>query len=145
MRTVATGELRAENTRTGREVRFVKPRDRQSNRMIFSSRDSVIATISRSLRDKLTSNQPAIVQENENLEEDMRKAQESTLMLKSVIIPLEEEIKQLKSELLEANEKIQELEALVRRLISSLGSSFNQRGQTRILSVGYLLFFSREK
>jgi predicted nucleic acid-binding Zn-ribbon protein len=58
------------------------------------------------------------VQENENLEEDMRKAQESTLMLKSVIIPLEEEIKQLKSQLLEANEKIEELEALVSRMTS---------------------------
>lgn len=77
------------------------------------NRDSVLATISRSLRDKLSSNQASIVQENENLEEDMRKAQESTLMLKSVIIPLEAEINQLKSQLKEAKEKILELETLV--------------------------------
>ncbi len=77
------------------------------------NRDSVLATISRSLRDKLSSNQPTLAQENENLEEDMRKAQESTLMLKSVIIPLEAEINQLKVQLKEAKEKIVELETLV--------------------------------
>ena len=77
-------------------------------------RDSVIATISRSLRDKLTSNQSTLAQENENLEEDMRKAQESTLMLKSVIIPLEAEINQLKSQLKDAKDKIIELETLVK-------------------------------
>lgn len=43
----------------------------------------------------------------------MRKAQESTLMLKSVIIPLEAEINQLKIQLKEAKEKITELEDLV--------------------------------
>jgi len=78
-------------------------------------RDSVLATISRSLRDKLSSNQSTIAQENENLEEDMRKAQESTLMLKSVIIPLETEISQLKVQLKEAKDKIVELESLVNR------------------------------
>lgn len=77
------------------------------------NRDSVLATISRSLRDKLSSNQQTLAQENENLEEDMRKAQESTLMLKSVIIPLEAEINQLKIQLKESKEKIAELESLV--------------------------------
>lgn len=43
----------------------------------------------------------------------MRKAQESTLMLKSVIIPLEAEINQLKMQLKESQEKITELESLV--------------------------------
>lgn len=81
--------------------------------LFYVNRDSVLATISRSLRDKLSSNQASIVQENENLEEDMRKAQESTLMLKSVIIPLEVEINQLKTQLKEAKEKILELETLV--------------------------------
>lgn len=81
--------------------------------LFFSYRDSVLATISRSLKDKLSSNQPSLAQENENLEEDMRKAQESTLMLKSVIIPLEAEINQLKSQLKEAKDKILELETLV--------------------------------
>lgn len=114
MRTFTAGKLRPENTRTRREVRFAEKIEFEWS----SSRDSVIATISRSLRDKLTSNQPNIVQENENLEEDMRKAQESTLMLKSVIIPLEEEIKQLKTQLYEANEKIQELETLVSEMTS---------------------------
>ncbi|CAF4344160.1 unnamed protein product, partial [Rotaria magnacalcarata] len=52
-------------------------------------------------------------QENENLEEDMRKAQESTLMLKSVIIPLEAEINQLKVQLKQEKDKIIELEELV--------------------------------
>jgi septal ring factor EnvC (AmiA/AmiB activator) len=89
------------------------------------NRDSVLATISRSLRDKLTSNQAAIVQENENLEEDMRKAQESTLMLKSVIIPLETEINQLKMQLKEATTKIVELEALVCVLTGYLSSTNN--------------------
>jgi septal ring factor EnvC (AmiA/AmiB activator) len=82
-------------------------------RFFLFNRDSVLATISRSLRDKLSLNQAALAQENENLEEDMRKAQESTLMLKSVIIPLEAEINQLKTQLKEAKDKINELEALV--------------------------------
>ena len=81
--------------------------------LFLLNRDSVIATISRSLRDKLISNQSTLAQENENLEEDMRKAQESTLMLKSVIIPLEAEINQLKIQLNEAKEKVAELESLV--------------------------------
>ena len=49
----------------------------------------------------------------------MRKAQESTLMLKSVIIPLEAEINQLKIQLKEAKEKILELESLVNLIINS--------------------------
>ncbi|UJR37426.1 hypothetical protein I4U23_030129 [Adineta vaga] len=81
---------------------------------VADDKDSVLATISRSLRDKLTSNQSTLAQENENLEEDMRKAQESTLMLKSVIIPLESEINQLKIQLKDAKDKISELEALVK-------------------------------
>jgi hypothetical protein len=47
----------------------------------------------------------------------MRKAQESTLMLKSVIIPLEAEINQLKIQLKEAKEKITELETLVSSIL----------------------------
>jgi len=88
------------------------------------NRDSVLATISRSLRDKLSSNQPTLAQENENLEEDMRKAQESTLMLKSVIIPLEAEINQLKVQLKEAKDKIVELETLVNLFQGKKSSQF---------------------
>lgn len=93
------------------------------------NRDSVIATISRSLRDKLSSNPPTLAQENENLEEDMRKAQESTLMLKSVIIPLETEIGQLKTQLKQAHDKIAELESLVKVLFfyKSISSHFQSK------------------
>jgi hypothetical protein len=54
----------------------------------------------------------------------MRKAQESTLMLKSVIIPLEAEINQLKIQLKEAKEKISELETLVSFFPMSSYSNF---------------------
>ena len=69
------------------------------------------------------------MQENENLEEDMRKAQESTLMLKSVIIPLEAEINQLKTQLKEAKEKIAELESLV-----SLWVTFSTRTNCHLIA-----------
>jgi len=114
------GDARArydnELTNVRRKFELLQQENYELKSRVADEKDSVIATISRSLRDKLSSNQPTIAQENENLEEDMRKAQESTLMLKSVIIPLEAEINQLKSQLKEAKEKITELESLPREV-----------------------------
>ncbi|CAF0831143.1 unnamed protein product [Didymodactylos carnosus] len=98
---------------------------------VVDDRDSVLADISRSLRNKLLrdtgDNQQATwVQENASLEEDMRKAQESTSMLKSVILPMEAEINQLKLQLKEAKEKINELESLPREVNISFTSNENE-------------------
>ena len=41
-------------------------------------------------------NHSQLSQENETLEEDMRKAEESAELLRSVVLPLEEEISNLK-------------------------------------------------
>ncbi|XP_031751769.1 rab GTPase-binding effector protein 1 isoform X3 [Xenopus tropicalis] len=50
-------------------------------------------------------------QQEENLESDMKKAQEDAEKLRSVVMPMEKEIGTLKEKLTEAEEKIKELEA----------------------------------
>uniref|UniRef100_A0A8V1AMT9 Rab GTPase-binding effector protein 1 n=2 Tax=Gallus gallus TaxID=9031 RepID=A0A8V1AMT9_CHICK len=50
-------------------------------------------------------------QEEENLENEMKKAQEDAEKLRSVVMPMEKEIAALKEKLIEAEEKIKELEA----------------------------------
>uniref|UniRef100_A0ACB8EDD1 Rab GTPase-binding effector protein 1 n=1 Tax=Sphaerodactylus townsendi TaxID=933632 RepID=A0ACB8EDD1_9SAUR len=50
-------------------------------------------------------------QEEENLENEMKKAQEDAEKLRSVVMPMEKEIAMLKEKLTEAEEKIKELEA----------------------------------
>ncbi|XP_044285732.1 rab GTPase-binding effector protein 1 isoform X3 [Varanus komodoensis] len=50
-------------------------------------------------------------QEEENLEDEMKKAQEDAEKLRSVVMPMEKEIATLKEKLTEAEEKIKELEA----------------------------------
>ncbi|XP_033028441.1 rab GTPase-binding effector protein 1 isoform X1 [Lacerta agilis] len=50
-------------------------------------------------------------QEEENLENDMKKAQEDAEKLRSVVMPMEKEIGTLKDKLTEAEERIKELEA----------------------------------
>ncbi|XP_072475160.1 rab GTPase-binding effector protein 1 [Notamacropus eugenii] len=50
-------------------------------------------------------------QEEENLENEMKKAQEDAEKLRSVVMPMEKEIAALKDKLAEAEEKVKELEA----------------------------------
>ncbi|XP_020023833.1 rab GTPase-binding effector protein 1 isoform X1 [Castor canadensis] len=50
-------------------------------------------------------------QEEENLENEMKKAQEDAEKLRSVVMPMEKEIAALKDKLIDAEEKIKELEA----------------------------------
>lgn len=52
-------------------------------------------------------------QENENLEEDMRKAKESADLLKAVVLPLETEIVTLKNDLDISKKRVIELESLI--------------------------------
>ena len=54
-----------------------------------------------------------ISQENENLEEDMRKAKESADMLRSVVLPLETEINLLRSRSNTNEQRVKELEKLI--------------------------------
>ncbi|CAF2487455.1 unnamed protein product [Rotaria sp. Silwood2] len=127
-----------------RKLELLQQENYELRSKVADEKDSVIATISRSLRDKLTSNQPTIAQENENLEEDMRKAQESTLMLKSVIIPLEAEITQLKTLLKQAKDKVTELEELVSLFYENIKSSINFTSQIMTntnSNVDYISFY----
>lgn len=57
--------------------------------------------------------QMSINQENENLEEDMRKAKESAEMLRSVVLPLETEINTLRSRSNTSEKRIKELEQII--------------------------------
>ncbi|CAF0784887.1 unnamed protein product [Adineta steineri] len=136
----ARGKYENELNILKRKFELLQQENYELKSKVVDDKDSVIATISRSLRDKLSSNQSALAQENENLEEDMRKAQESTLMLKSVIIPLEAEINQLKNQLKEAKEKILELEALPREVKISL-SSYEQDNEQISVSIKLLISY----
>jgi chromosome segregation ATPase len=57
--------------------------------------------------------------ENENLEEDMRKAKESADMLRSVVLPLETEITTLRSRSNTSEQRIKELEQLMENIYDS--------------------------
>ena len=59
------------------------------------------------------SNQSQLSQENETLEEDMRKAKESAELLRSVVLPLENEILNLKKNLELSQKKNHEYEHLL--------------------------------
>ncbi|XP_025028637.1 rab GTPase-binding effector protein 1 isoform X3 [Python bivittatus] len=59
-------------------------------------------------------------QEEENLENEMKKAQEDAEKLRSVVMPMEKEIATLKEKLTEAEERIKELEASKQRIIEDL-------------------------
>ncbi|CAF1049443.1 unnamed protein product [Rotaria sordida] len=131
-----------------RKLEILQQENHELRSKVADEKDSVLTTISRSLRDKLTLNQPTIAQENENLEEDMRKAQESTLMLKSVIIPLEAEITQLKTLLKQAKDKIAELEELPREvkiLFSSNEQDYDQVSVSTLIFFFYCLFILKFK
>jgi septal ring factor EnvC (AmiA/AmiB activator) len=58
--------------------------------------------------------------ENENLEEDMRKAKESADMLRSVVLPLETEIVALKTRSDTSDSRVKELEQLIEKVNSFL-------------------------
>lgn len=56
-----------------------------------------------------------ITQENENLEEDMRKAKESADMLRSVVLPLETEISTLRTRSNTSEKRMKELEEIIEK------------------------------
>ncbi|XP_064461004.1 rab GTPase-binding effector protein 1-like isoform X2 [Ornithodoros turicata] len=77
----------------------------------------------------------------ENLEESMRKAQEDAEMLRSLVIPLEEEIKALKDKLRSTDEQLHVYEAAFAGLVRGLGSgnlSDAVRGKTPAEVIGHL-------
>ncbi|CAI9610142.1 unnamed protein product [Staurois parvus] len=86
------------------EIRFHR-RLEQERAQWGQYRDSVEREIAE-LRRRLSEGQ-----QEENLENDMKKAQEDAEKLRSVVMPMEKEIGTLKEKLSEAEEKIKELEA----------------------------------
>ncbi|XP_044849270.1 rab GTPase-binding effector protein 1 isoform X2 [Mauremys mutica] len=70
-------------------------------------------------------------QEEENLENEMKKAQEDAEKLRSVVMPMEKEIAVLKEKLTEAEEKIKELEASKKSNILKFPKDPEYSGATR--------------
>ncbi|XP_067393943.1 rab GTPase-binding effector protein 1 isoform X1 [Emydura macquarii macquarii] len=70
-------------------------------------------------------------QEEENLENEMKKAQEDAEKLRSVVMPMEKEIAVLKEKLTEAEEKIKELEASKKPNILKIPKDPENSGVTR--------------
>ncbi|XP_041347678.1 rab GTPase-binding effector protein 1-like [Gigantopelta aegis] len=81
---------------------------------LSQEREGILASVAKSLKKvgghitPMTSSE--LEQEHENLEDSMRKAQEDAQVLKSVVLPLEEEISTLKAKLAEAEDKIKDME-----------------------------------
>lgn len=90
-------------------------------------REGVLAVVTKSLKQKvgnLSPNPFSSSSDNsvENLEESMRKAQEDAEMLRSLVVPLEEEIKALKDKLRSTDEQLHVYEAAFTGLVHGLGS-----------------------
>ncbi|KAH9376573.1 hypothetical protein HPB48_002526 [Haemaphysalis longicornis] len=89
--------------------------------------EGVLAVVTKSLKQKvgnLSPNPFSSSSDNtvENLEESMRKAQEDAEMLRSLVVPLEEEIKALKDKLRSTDEQLHVYEAAFTGLVHGLGS-----------------------
>lgn len=90
-------------------------------------REGVLAVVTKSLKQKvgnLSPNPFSSSSDNsvENLEESMRKAQEDAEMLRSLVVPLEEEIGALKDKLRSTDEQLHVYEAAFSGLVRGLGS-----------------------
>lgn len=90
-------------------------------------KEGVLAVVTKSLKQKvgnLSPNPFSSSSDNsvENLEESMRKAQEDAEMLRSLVVPLEEEIKALKDKLRSTDEQLHVYEAAFTGLVHGLGS-----------------------
>ncbi|KAK3084568.1 hypothetical protein FSP39_015613 [Pinctada imbricata] len=75
-------------------------------------RDGILSSLAKQIKQMapgVGGSNSSLNQEHENLEDSMKKAQADAEMLKSVVVPLEEEISTLKYQLQCAQEKIQEL------------------------------------
>lgn len=92
-------------------------------------REGVFSTVTKSLKQKvggLTGPNSLLGitgESTENLEESMRKAQEDAEMLRSLVVPLEEEIKVLKDKLRSTDEQVQMYEKAFSGLVNGLGSN----------------------
>ncbi|GIY77172.1 rab GTPase-binding effector protein 1, partial [Caerostris darwini] len=91
------------------------------------SREGVIAAVTKSLKRVGNLGGPlpftsSTGESIENLEESMRKAQEDAEMLKSLVVPLEEEIKALKDKLRSTDEQLRVYETAFANLVKGLGS-----------------------
>jgi hypothetical protein len=80
-------------------------------------------------------------QENEDLEEDMRKAKESADMLRSVVLPLETEINTLRSRSNTSDKRIQELEKIVEEVKYTQKSKFIKYN----IKIQYSLFTEKQR
>lgn len=104
------------------ELRSQAVRDR-----IDITREGVLAAVTKSLKrvGNLGSPLPFTASSGdsvENLEESMRKAQEDAEMLRSLVVPLEEEIKALKDKLRSTDEQLRMYETAFSGLVKGLGS-----------------------
>ncbi|XP_055930940.1 rab GTPase-binding effector protein 1-like isoform X2 [Argiope bruennichi] len=91
------------------------------------SREGVLAAVTKSLKRVGNLGGPlpftsSTGESIENLEESMRKAQEDAEMLRSLVVPLEEEIKALKDKLRSTDEQLREYETAFANLVKRVGS-----------------------
>lgn len=109
-------------------------------------REGVLAVVTKSLKQRVgTLSSPipfsSSSETTENLEESMRKAQEDAEMLRSLVVPLEEEIKALKDKLRSTDEHLRMYETAFSGLVKGLGSDSLAemlKGKTPAEVVGHL-------
>ncbi|XP_042898000.1 rab GTPase-binding effector protein 1 isoform X3 [Parasteatoda tepidariorum] len=115
-------QIQKEKDRIETELQELKSKEK-----IDISREGVLAAVTKSLKrvGNLGSPLPftsSTGESIENLEESMRKAQEDAEMLRSLVVPLEEEIKALKDKLRSTDEQLRVYETAFADLVKGLGS-----------------------
>ncbi|XP_035213175.1 rab GTPase-binding effector protein 1-like isoform X2 [Stegodyphus dumicola] len=115
-------QLQKTNEKLEAELQELKNREKTD-----ISREGVLAAVTKSLKrvGNLGSPLPftsSTGESIENLEESMRKAQEDAEMLRSLVVPLEEEIKALKDKLRATDEQLRLYETAFADLVKGLGS-----------------------
>ncbi|KAG8192731.1 hypothetical protein JTE90_009754 [Oedothorax gibbosus] len=115
-------QLQKANEKLELELQEIKSKDKTD-----ISKEGVLAAVTKSLKRVGNLGGPlqfttSTGESIENLEESMRKAQEDAEMLRSLVVPLEEEIKALKDKLRSTDEQLQLYETAFSNLVKGLGS-----------------------
>ncbi|XP_076364321.1 rab GTPase-binding effector protein 1-like isoform X2 [Tachypleus tridentatus] len=109
-------------------------------------REGVLAAVTKTLKQRVGNLSPhpfsTSNDSNENLEDSMKKAQEDAEMLKSLVVPLEEEIRVLKDKLRSTDGQLRMYETAFSGLVKGLGSGGDLadliKGKTPAEVVGHL-------
>ncbi|XP_022242790.1 rab GTPase-binding effector protein 1-like isoform X2 [Limulus polyphemus] len=122
----ATGSSNCYETEIARLQQINEKLDAELNEMKAREREGVLTSVAKSLKQRVGSISPHTFStwndNSENLEDSMKKAQEDSEILKSLVVPLEEEISILKEKLRYTSDQLKIYETAFSSLVNGLGS-----------------------